>query len=491
MDKNNSYFDNITGGGGNTPPGQMNNNQVNNGQVYNNQGYGNQAYGNQTYNNQMNNNQMYNRPPEYGYPIPPRPVPPMKGERGSGKGLFLGGLITGIAGALMIFAICYLGLYIQKLMETPRQSDEPFRFQEGSAIDESVLTKLQNLENTVNKYFYLGEVTNEEFQDGIYKGMISALGDPYSEYYSAEELALLMEQTEGVYYGIGAYIQLDTVTGLPKISGTIEGAPSEEVDLRANDLIYEVDGVATYGMNLTEVVSMIKGPEDTNVVLTIIREGASDYLEVSVTRRQVETPTVEYTMLEDNMAYIQVTEFDEVSIDQFADALATAKGSGMKGLILDLRGNPGGSLNAVVEMARMILPKGMIVYTEDKNGKRSEYACDGSRKLKVPLVVLVDMNSASASEIMAGAIKDYELGKLVGTTTFGKGIVQQIIPFRDGSAVKVTISAYYTPKGNNIHGIGVEPDVVCEFDGEAYYGSEDHPDNQLEKAKEVLREMMK
>ena len=474
-DRNDAYFDNISGNNRDIPPGSRSDNQVNDEQMYN---------------NQMNNNQMYDNRPGYGYPVPPRPVQPVRGERGSGKGLFFGGLITGIAGALMIFAICYLGLYIQKLMEAPRQPDEQFQFKEGSAIDESVLTKLQNLESTVNKYFYLGEVTNEEFQDGIYKGMIAALGDPYSEYYSAEELAVLMDQTEGIYYGIGAYIQLDTATGLPKISGTIEGAPSEEVDLRANDLIYEVDGTATYGMTLTEVVSLIKGPEDTNVVLTIIREGASDYLEVSVTRRQVETPTVEYTMLEDDMAYIQVTEFDEVSIDQFADALATAKGSGMKGLILDLRGNPGGSLNAVVEMARMILPKGMIVYTEDKNGKRSEYACDGSRKLKVPLVVLIDMNSASASEIMAGAIKDYELGTLVGTTTFGKGIVQQIIPFRDGSAVKVTISAYYTPKGNNIHGIGVEPDVVCEFDGEAYYSSEDHPDNQLEKAKEVLREMM-
>ena len=191
------------------------------------------------------------------------------------------------------------------------------------------------------------------------------------------------------------------------------------------------------------------------------------------------------------MAYIQVTEFDEVTIDQFADALATARGSGMKGMILDLRANPGGSLNSVVEMARMLLPEGMIVYTEDKNGKRQEYTCDGKKEFDLPLVVLVDMNSASASEIMAGAIKDYGIGTLVGTTTFGKGIVQQIIPFRDGSAVKVTISAYYTPNGHNIHGIGIEPDVEVEFDGEAYYGSEERPDNQLEKAKEVLLEMMK
>lgn len=415
------------------------------------------------------------------------------GEKGSGKGLFFGGLITGIAGALLVVGIFYLGSFLQNAVESGKLSTakEPgVELIEGSAIDSTVLGKMQMLESTIDQYFYLRDVTDEEIQDGIYRGMLSALGDPYSEYYSAEELVDLMQQTEGVYYGIGAYIGLDTATSLPKISGTIAGAPSEEVDLRANDLIYEVDGVSTYGMTLTEVVSLIKGPENTDVTLTIIREGASDYLEVTVNRRKVEAPTIEYSMKEDGMAYIQVKEFDEISITQFENALASARSDGMKGLILDLRGNPGGSLNAVVEMARMILPEGMIVYTEDKTEKRAEYTCDGKNKLDVPLVVLIDMNSASASEIMAGAIKDYQLGTLVGTTTFGKGIVQQIIPFRDGSAAKITISAYYTPNGNNIHGIGIAPDVECEFDGEAYYGSEDHPDNQLEKAKEVLREKM-
>lgn len=460
MDENNGYFDNLSGSeSGNTAGGSY------------------PQYGN------------FQGP--YQNPgTPGEPVRPPRDERGSGKGLFLGGLITGIAGALLVVAICYLGLYIQNIVESGNTDTDGIEFRADSAVDPNLVKKLQVLEDTIKTYFYLGEVDEETLQDGIYKGLLGALGDPYSEYYSAEELTELMQQTEGVYYGIGAYISLDKATSLPKISGTIAGAPSEEADLRANDLIYEVDGVATYGMTLTEVVSMIKGAEDTDVHLTIVREGETDYLDITVTRRKVETPTVEYKMLEDGMAYIQIKEFDEVSIDQFADALATVKGSGMKGMILDLRANPGGSLNAVVEMARMILPEGMIVYTEDKNGKRAEYTCDGKRELDVPLVVLVDMNSASAAEIMAGAIKDYELGTLVGTTTFGKGIVQQIKPFRDGSAVKITISAYYTPNGNNIHGIGIEPDVVCEFDGEAYYGSEDRPDNQLEKAKEVLKEKM-
>lgn len=420
--------------------------------------------------------------------LTPAQIP--KDEKGSGKGVFLIGMIVGIASALLAVAICWLGVGIQNSVEEKENQSAQIELQEDSAIDARVIEKLQTLEKMVDQYYYLGEVTDEEFRDGVYKGLLSALNDPYSEYYTAEELANMMEQSEGIYYGIGAYVSLDSATGLPKISGVIKNSPAEEAELRANDLIYEVDGTSTYGKSLTEAVAMIKGPEGTDVQLTLIREGESDYLELTLTRQRVESPTVEFSMEEDDMAYIQVTEFDDVTVDQFAEALAMARGSGAKGIILDLRGNPGGNLSTVVEMCQMILPEGMIVYTEDKNGRREEYESDGSRELELPLVVLVDMNSASAAEIMAGAIKDYGIGTLVGTTTFGKGIVQQIMPFRDGSAVKLTISAYYTPSGKNIHGTGIEPDVVCEFDGEAYYASEDHPDNQLEKAKEVLREKM-
>lgn len=393
------------------------------------------------------------------------------------------GMIVGAVVTLAIVVLVCAGIGITQLLFGNQSTIE---YSEDSAITPQVVDKLQFLEETIEQYFYLDEVSDEALDNGVYKGMLAALEDPYSEYYTAAELEELMEQSEGIYYGIGAYVSLDAVTGLPKITGVIEGAPAEEVDLRANDLIYEVDGVSTYGLSLTEAVSLIKGEEGTLVTLTIFRDGESDYMEIPVTRRKVESPTVEFEMLDERTAYIQITEFDDVTVDQFAEALAMAKGSGMEGLILDLRANPGGSLNAVVDIARMILPEGMIVYTEDKYGKREEYTCNGSRELEVPLVVLVDMNSASASEILAGAIKDYGIGTLVGTTTYGKGIVQQVIPFSDGSAVKLTISSYFTPKGNNIHGIGIEPDVVCEFDGEAYYNAENPYDNQLEKAKEVL-----
>ncbi|MCM1046591.1 MAG: S41 family peptidase [Candidatus Gastranaerophilales bacterium] len=408
------------------------------------------------------------------------------------KGLFISGIIVGMTGALVVLCAVYLGLRLQNLADI-KHNGAPANgvvFSDDSAITPAMVQKLQSLESTIDKYFYLREVTEEELTDGIYRGMLDALDDPYSEYYTAEELNEIMNQTEGIYYGIGAYVSLDTDTSLPKISGVIEGAPAEEAQLRANDLIYEVDGKATYGLSLTEAVNMIKGEEGTQVTLTIIREGENGYLTITVERRRVESPTVEYQMLENNMAYIQITEFDDVTVDQFTDAVATMRGSGMEGMILDLRANPGGSLDAVVEIARRLLPKGLIVYTEDKNGKRVEYTCDGRRELNIPLVVLVDMNSASASEILAGAIQDYGIGTLVGTTTFGKGIVQQIIPFPDGSAIKVTISSYYTPNGRDIHGSGIEPDVVCEFDGEAYYAEENSYDNQLEKAKEVLMEIM-
>ncbi len=420
----------------------------------------------------------------------PQPTPSPKKEGGHGKGLFFAGLGTGLAIALLVAAVSYVGFGIQNALEQRETEGSSARIEldEDSAIDTDTVKKLQTLEETINRYFFLHDVTDEELQNGLFKGILASLGDPYSEYYTKEELDEMLEQSEGVYFGIGATVQLDKETGLPMISGVIPDSPAEDAELRAKDLVYEVDGTSTYGLSLTEAVGLIKGPEGTEVELTLIREGENDYLTLTLTRRKVESPTVEFSMLEDDMAYIRVLEFDDVTVKQFADALDAAGSSGAKGIILDLRGNPGGNLDAVVDMCSMILPEGRIVYTEDKYGHTEEYTCDGENELELPMVVLVDMNSASAAEIMAGAIKDYGIGTLVGTTTFGKGIVQQIMSFRDGSAIKITISAYYTPNGNNIHGVGIVPDVVCEFDGEAYYGSEDHPDNQLEKAKEVLRE---
>ncbi len=396
---------------------------------------------------------------------------------------FAGGMIAGLVVALLISCAVYLvqmknSRDVSVMGSKASQTDAA-----ESAINALSLQKLGIIEDSINEY-YLGEVTKEDLEVGLYRGIVEATGDPYSEYYTTEELKDLQESSSGIYYGIGAYVGLDPDTQYCKISSVIADTPAEEAGLMAEDLIVKVDGTDTFGMTTTEVVALIKGEENTDVVLTIARTGETDYLDITVTRRRVEAPTVNYEMYENGVAYIQITQFEDVTTDQFEEKLTQARAEGMKGLIIDLRSNPGGTLTSVVEISRMLLPKGLIVYMEDKKGERDEYACDGKHQLEVPLVVLINENSASAAEILAGAVKDYGIGTLVGTTTFGKGIVQKVFGISDGSGMKLTISHYYTPKGNDIHEVGVAPDEELELDVEKYV--EDGSDNQLERAKEIL-----
>ncbi|MDE6531567.1 MAG: S41 family peptidase [Lachnospiraceae bacterium] len=355
---------------------------------------------------------------------------------------------------------------------------------DSEEFDDDVIDKINLLKNAI-EYYYVEDLDEEILADGLYSGLMNSLGDPYAEYYTPEQWIAMQNSTEGIYYGIGAYMKKDTVTGYPLITGVIRNTPAEEAGILIDDYIYKVDGTDVYDMNLTDVTGMIKGPEGTTVTLDVVRPSTGEEFVMTLERRKVETPTVEYEMLEGGIGYISIAEFDTVTVDQFAEALATLKGNDMESLILDLRGNPGGSLSVVVEIGRMLLPKGLIVYTENKYGERSEYTCDGSRCIDVPMVVLVNGGSASASEILAGAIKDYGIGTLLGTTTYGKGIVQRLIALDDGSAIKLTVSHYYTPLGNDIHKVGIVPDIELEFDSEAY--KEDATDNQLEHAIELLQ----
>ncbi len=352
--------------------------------------------------------------------------------------------------------------------------------------DDEFVEKMAYVEDIID-FYYVEDVESATLQDGVIQGMMDSLGDKYADYYSPEELEELLESTQGVFYGIGAYISLDKETTYPMISGIMEGSPASEVDLCVNDLIVAVDGQDVYGMELGDAVDLIKGEENTTVTLTIARDGEEELIDIDVVRRAVEVETVSYEFFEeDKIAYIIITEFDDVTVEQFSEALEQANTDGMESLILDLRGNPGGNLTAVVDIANMLLPEGLVVYTEDKYGDREEYNCDGNNEIQVPMVVLVNGGSASAAEILTGAIKDYGKGTIMGTTTFGKGIVQRVIPIYDGSAVKLTVSHYYTPNGNDIHEVGIEPDVVVEFDVEAYL-EQDKYDNQLEAAKDYLR----
>lgn len=424
------------------------------------------------YNNNMNNNMHYGND---------------SGKNTGNGSNFILGLVVGMALALLVSGFVFVGVKVYEAVGNKHLKKTGIA---SSVVNEDTEKKLAAIEDVINEYYYQdADIDVDAMTEGMYAGMVSALGDPYSVYYTEEEWDDLMRETEGIYYGIGAYLMIDQNTGAAKISGVIDNTPAQEAGLRADDLIYMVDGEMTMGLELSEIVARVKGEEGTTVHLTIYREGESDYLEIDVERRKIESPTVNYEMLENDIGYIQITEFDDVTTVQFTEALAVVKDSGAKGLILDLRGNPGGSLNVVVDIAREILPKGLIVYTEDKYGERDEYNCDGRKELDIPLVVLVNGNSASASEILAGAIKDYKKGILIGTTTFGKGIVQRVLPLTDGTALKLTISSYYTPNGNNIHGVGIEPDVVCEFDSDAYY--DDGVDNQLERAVEEMEELLR
>lgn len=358
--------------------------------------------------------------------------------------------------------------------------------------DEEVQEKLTEIEGLMNDYF-LDELDEEQIETWLYKGAVAGLGDPYAAYYTVEEYQSLRDSTNGSYCGIGVEISQNMNTGIVTVARVFEGSPAMEAGLKPGDILYTVGDTEVTGMDLTMIVSRIKGEENTEVNISVVREGEEDYLEFLVQRRTIEIQTVGSVMLEDQMGYISISSFDDVTTDQFIKALDELEAQGLKGLIVDLRNNGGGLVSSVCAILDRLLPEGLIVYTEDKYGNREEETSDAEHYFDKPLAVLVNGNSASASEIFAGAVKDYEIGTLVGTTTYGKGIVQKIYPLHDGTAVKLTVSKYYTPKGNNIHEIGIEPDVEIDLEEalkkEAVVPLEE--DNQLQKAVEVLEQQMR
>lgn len=408
---------------------------------------------------------------------------------------FFGGMFWGIIIGSIFSCACVLiirGVLLYKNgneIQIPKEEVEESSDKEAAntAITSETIRKLRTLESAIDIYYYQEGLDYEEMQNGIFSGLVESLNDPYSDYYTKEELEKVNQDNEGIYYGIGAYMSLDTALSRPKISGIIPNTPAEEVGLRENDIITEIGDISTYQMDTQEAVTYIRGEEGTTVDLTIYREGEPDYLHFTVERRKVESPTVESEMKGD-VGYIRITGFEEVTVHQFEEAYKALEKEGMKGLIIDVRSNPGGLLTTVLDICRMILPKGLIVYTEDKYGQKQEYTCDGKNEIDIPLAVLINGNSASASEILAGAVQDYGIGTIVGTTTYGKGVVQNIFGLSDGSAVKLTISTYYTPNGNNIHGIGIVPDVEVELDPDKYY--DEDIDTQIEKALEILNKQI-
>ena len=377
---------------------------------------------------------------------------------------YIKGIITGI---FLAVAGILLGLLIYQKTRTEHYV----------LSDPSRMARLQSLEDLIDEY-YLNEKDEEKLAQGIYHGIVYGLEDPYSRYYSPEEYESELTVSGGSYEGIGvSMMQLED--GTIEIVEVYPGTPGEEVGLQPGDIVLSADDLSAAEVGLTEIVSYIKGGGHSEVTLTI-RRGEQEDIKVTVPVAYVELPSVSSEIIRDGIGYIQITEFKGVTTDQFERVYRNLREQGIEKLIIDLRNNPGGYLTSVCDILRMILPEGLIVYTEDKYGKREEELCSGDTPIDIPLAVLVNEGSASASEIFAGAVQDHGVGKIVGRTTFGKGIVQSIRSFADGSAIKLTVSHYYTPNGHDIHDVGIHPDVPVE-DKEIEEASSD-VDVYIEKA---------
>ena len=347
--------------------------------------------------------------------------------------------------------------------------------------------KIRQIEEMLDTY-YVEDYDKELAEELMYTGLVAGVGDPYTYYLSADSLAEQVEKNSGHFVGIGVEIYAGD-DGYIVVSSVTPGGPAEAAGILAEDKITEVDGESITGKTAADVSALVKGEEGTDVTLTIFRESTGEVLEKTVTRQDIQVQTVSWRMMDDNIGYISITNFRENTYSQFKEALDTLEAEGMEKLVLDLRNNTGGLVKSAHEIGEELLPEGIMVYTMDKEGNREDTLCDDVYN-DVPMVVLVNGNSASAAEILAGAIQDTGRGELIGTTTFGKGLVQRLFTLPDGSGLNVTIQKYYTPNGTSIHGVGITPDYEVELP-EEYAQQTNIPaeaDTQLQKAVEVLSE---
>jgi carboxyl-terminal processing protease len=328
----------------------------------------------------------------------------------------------------------------------------------------------------------------EDLMESMYRGLLYGVGDPYTYYFDKEALELFTIQTEGMYVGIGVVVTIDPEDRIVTVVSVFPGTPAEQAGVQPGDKIMQVNGQDMTGKPLEEVTGAVKGPAGTKAAITLYRPLERETLELIVTRASISIPTVSHQMLDGVIGYIRIEGFERVTLNQFIEAFEDLQSQQMRGLIIDVRNNPGGLLDVVAQISNILLPKGVITYTEDKNGQRRFYNSD-EKHANLPLVMLVNENSASASEVLSGAVRDLSGGVLVGTKTFGKGIVQNLYPLPDGSAIKVTVAKYYTPNGVCIQGEGLVPDYIVEVAAELSLraGSlELEEDEQLKKAIDVM-----
>ena len=405
----------------------------------------------------------------------------MENNNKSDKG-YLKGLITGLLFAVIlvvVFAVAWVLKLNKYVLNYYGLSLSEVKSKQVKLSSDDFDTKMNKLASYIET-FYLDDVSEKDMAEGAFKGVVAALGDPYSEYYTEEEYESLMESTSGEYNGIGVSISQKEENGEITIATVFDDTPAKEAGIQEGDVIVAVDGNDMTGKSSQDVVSMIKGKTDGTVTITVMRNG--EKLDLQVEIRKVERPTVANHMMDGNIGYIKLSEFDGVSTSQFSEALNELKDQGMEKLVIDIRDNPGGRLDVVCDLLDLFVDKDkLIVYTKDKNGnKQEEYTRYDASVKDIPISIIVNGNSASAAEVFTGVMQDYGLAKIVGTQTFGKGIVQKILDMGDGSAVKLTVSKYYLPNDENIHGQGITPDYVIDADENT------EEDVQLNKAVEVL-----
>ncbi len=387
------------------------------------------------------------------------------------KSGFLPGFIIGMLTMLLLCAVIIVILCLNRIV---------FLSAGRGLVDSEVTSKAETIKAYLDQYS-LYDINDDDLRKGMLNGLLKGTGDKYAYYYDPQEMRDLVRDYDGTFYGIGAFIQSDS-DGNSFISGTYENSPAEKAGLIAGDIIISVDGKSTKGYDRYEVAQMIHGELGTTVVLTILR--GDEELEFTIKRDKLKKIDVSYEMLTDKIGYIYIKDFDDVTVDQFAEALATLKGQGMEDMVLDLRGNTGGLLRVTIDVAEQIMCKGKIVSIENAGGKVKDYECDGSREFKGRIVILTDGYTASASEILTGALRDNGMAITMGTRTYGKGLVQNFYYMSDGSGIKFTTNQYYTPSGAAINEVGIEPDIEVVLDYEAYL--EDKTDNQLDAAIEYL-----
>lgn len=353
-------------------------------------------------------------------------------------------------------------------------------------VGDSSFDKLYEVRDVINSQYYQ-DIDQDALVEGAIKGMVNSVGDPYTVFFNAEEYKEFNDDGDGNYVGIGVIVGIkeDRIV----VITPFEGSPAFKAGLRSGDFITKVEGVEYTGTELDKAVSVIKGEEGKPVTLTIMRNGEEQ--DITIVRASITIVNVESEMLEEDIAHVTMLQFSNNTAEQVREAMEELRDQGAKGYILDLRGNPGGFLDEAVDVASLFVEKDKtILYTLDKYDQKKEYRSYGGSFIGAPLVVLIDGGSASASEVVSGALKDYEAATLVGQQSFGKGIVQMVYQVGDGEAVKVTVSSYYSPDGINIHGEGIAPDIEVEIPEDAEMPLTEENDTQLQKAVEVLREKM-